>query len=765
MWLDIPGASFVICYWKFLAGSASYTIAAMWKSCKPNEDAPPGVESLKPVKYLLPTINLGFLGNVVVAGLNFFSFILDLFSWGESTLAARKLALHKEIKADIVSKTKGSITLRGKREQRAIQKEFDSLNITTMHQVFSLPIRKNGSRHCLGTRQVLSEEEHIQPDGKSLKKVNLGSYTWLTYAEVDHIAKSFSLGLTKFGLAPRGKICIFAETRAEWLIAAVAAFKNSYQVVTLYATLGEEGVLHALNETECPVVLTSAELLPKFKSILEKTPHIKHLIFMEHPIKATNTSGLSSKVEIHQFKEVVEIGKKLGGAELRPPLPDDVAIIMYTSGSTGTPKGVLLSHRNIVASLYGMTDAMGDTSDRDTYLAYLPLAHVLELVSESLCFFSRVPIGYSSPLTLTDKSPKIMAGTTGDAGIIQPTLMVSVPLVLDRIYKVVLDQVNGSSKIKQAVFYWAYDYKLKWYYKGYSCPKVDALIMKKTREILGGRVRVMGCGGAQLSQETQEFAKICLCLPFLGIGYGLTETCGGSATSMVADLSVGRIGPPFQCCNIRLIDWDEGNYSVQDQPFPRGEICIGGPNVAMGYLKEDDASKDDFFEEGGTRWFRTGDIGQLESDGSFRIIDRKKDLVKLPMGEYLSLGKVESILKTCPYIDNICIVGDSLKNFCIALIVPNEKLMMEVAFRLNKDNITWEQMCSDGQIEAFYLQVVQDFCKSAKLYKYEIPAAIKICSEIWTPDNAMITTTFKLRRRVVQERYQTDIDYIYARLT
>lgn len=91
--------------------------------------------------------------------------------------------------------------------------------------------------------------------------------------------------------------------------------------------------------------------------------------------------------------------------------------------------------------------------------------------------------------------------------------------------------------------------------------------------------------------------------------------------------------------------------------------------------------------------------------------------------------------------------------------------MMEVAFRLNKDNITWEQMCSDGQIEAFYLQVVQDFCKSAKLYKYEIPAAIKICSEIWTPDNAMITTTFKLRRRVVQERYQTDIDYIYARLT
>ncbi|XP_035716829.1 long-chain-fatty-acid--CoA ligase 4 [Folsomia candida] len=216
---------------------------------------------------------------------------------------------------------------------------------------------------------------------------------------------------------------------------------------------------------------------------------------MEHQIKVTNTSGFSGQVEIHMFKDVVEIGKNLSGAELRPRLPDDVAIIMYTSGSTGTPKGVLLSHKNLVTSLYGMTDAMGHISDQDTYLAYLPLAHVLELVCESLCFFSRVPIGYSSPLTLTDKSPKILAGTTGDVGIIRPTLLVSVPLVLDRIYKMVLDEVNGSSKIKQAVFYWAYDYKLKWYYNGYSCSKVDTLIMKKTKEILGGRVRVMGSGG------------------------------------------------------------------------------------------------------------------------------------------------------------------------------------------------------------------------------------------------------------------------------
>ena len=137
--------------------------------------------------------------------------------------------------------------------------------------------------------------------------------------------------------------------------------------------------------------------------------------------------------------------------------------------------------------------------------------------------------------------------------------------------------------------------------------------------------------------------------------------------------SVGRVGPPVQGVKIKLVNWEEGNYRVSDQPCPRGEIYIGGNNVAAGYYKNEEKTKEEFYtDEEGTRWFKTGDIGQFESDGTLRIVDRKKDLVKLQFGEYVSLGKVESLMKTHPAIQNICVCGDSSKSFVVCLVIPSQ---------------------------------------------------------------------------------------------
>lgn len=170
----------------------------------------------------------------------------------------------------------------------------------------------------------------------------------------------------------------------------------------------------------------------------------------------------------------------------------------------------------------------------------------------------------------------------------------------------------------------------------------------------GGRIRVILTGGAPLSPESHRFIRNCMGCPLLQ-GYGLTETAACATIMQLEEGTVGRVGPPVQGINIRLENWEEGNYRVTDSPRPRGEILIGGGqlaqlaskyvsgggNVAAGYYRNPEKTEEEFYTDAaGRRWFRSGDIGRVEEDGTLSIIDRKKDLVKLQYGEYVSLGKV-----------------------------------------------------------------------------------------------------------------------------
>lgn len=213
------------------------------------------------------------------------------------------------------------------------------------------------------------------------------------------------------------------------------------------------------------------------------------------------------------------------------PTADDIAIIMYTSGSTGTPKGVLLSHRNVSVAMMAFSDALGAVYPDDIYLGYLPLAHVLELMCEAICFLSGIPIGYSSPLTMTDQSSKIKRGCKGDASVLRPTIMASVPLVLDRIYKGIQEKMQSGGSAKKAIFNFFYNYKLKWYHRGYQTPLTNKLIFKPIKSLVGGKVRLLASGGAPLAPDVHEFIRTSLCVPLLQ-GYGLTETAACAAISL-----------------------------------------------------------------------------------------------------------------------------------------------------------------------------------------------------------------------------------------
>ncbi|XP_029964236.1 long-chain-fatty-acid--CoA ligase 3a [Salarias fasciatus] len=632
----------------------------------------------------------------------------------------------------------------------------------TLDKMFEYAVARFPLRHCLGTREVISEEDERQSNGKVFKKVVLGEYRWLSYEDTLTAATRLGSGLASLGQQPKSNIAIFCETRAEWLIAAQACFAYNFPLVTLYSTLGGPAVAHGLNETQVTHIITSRELLEtRLKAILVEVPRLQHIIVVDDT--PTTWPGFPRGVSIHNMAAVQKLGARPenASAERKPPLPSDIAVIMYTSGSTGVPKGVVISHSNIIAGITGMAERIPNLCEEDTYIGYLPLAHVLELSAELVCVAYGCRIGYSSPQTLADQSTKIKKGSKGDTSVLRPTLMAAVPEIMDRIYKNVMTKVEEMSCVQRTLFILSYNYKLEQLAKGYSTPLCDRLVFSKIRSLLGGQTRVLLSGGAPLSAATQRFMNVCLCCP-VGQGYGLTETCGAGTISELWDYSTGRVGGPLVCCEIKLKDWVEGGYRSTDKPHPRGEILIGGPNVTMGYYKKEAKNQVDFIVDGnGQRWFCTGDIGEFQEDGCLKIIDRKKDLVKLQAGEYISLGKVEAMLKNCPLIDNICAYANSGETYVIGFVVPNQKQLQVLAQQYDIRG-SWEDLCSSKAMEELVLKVITEAALAAQLERFEIPRKICLCPEPWTPETGLVTDAFKLKRKELKTRYLDDIERMYG---
>ncbi|KAG8144391.1 hypothetical protein E2320_012913, partial [Naja naja] len=619
----------------------------------------------------------------------------------------KKKTMAKRLKAKPTSDSPGS-------PYRSISHMESLANIDfpgadTLDKLFDLAVTKFGKKDCVGTRELI-----------------LGNYRWLNYEETNQKVKHFGSGLVALGLQPKSTVAVFCETRAEWFIAAQSCFRYNFPLVTLYATLGEEAVTYGLNESEASFLITSLDLLEsKLKNVLSKIPCLKYIIYVDN--KTINKSEYPKGLEIHNMQAVEELGAK----------PENyMALVMYTSGSTGRPKGVMMVHENLIAGMTGQCERIPGLGPNDTYIGYLPLAHVLELTAEISCITYGCRIGYSSPLTLSDQSSKIKKGSKGDCTVLKPTLMAAVPEIMDRIYKNVMSKVQEMNYFQKTLFKIGYDYKLEQIKRGYDAPLCNLLLFKKVKALLGGNVRMMLSGGAPLSSQTQRFMNICFCCP-VGQGYGLTETCGAGTIT-------------------------EGGYTTRDLPHPRGEIVIGGPNVSMGYFRDDEKTAEDFIVDvKGQRWFCTGDIGEFHSDGCLQIIDRKKDLVKLQAGEYVSLGKVEAALKNCPLIDNICAYAKSNQSYVISFVVPNQKKLMALAEQRGMSD-NWINICNNPVMESEVLKEIKAMANKMKLERFEVPIKVRLSPEPWTPETGLVTDAFKLKRKELKNHYLNDIERMYG---
>lgn len=624
----------------------------------------------------------------------------------------------------------------------------------------SATVSRRGNANAAGVRpliKMVQEKTRVHGQEKTWEYPQLGAYEWFSYSEVSEMVDNIGSALASFGLQKTDHVGLFEETRLEWTVAAHATWRQGQSILTVYANLGEEALVYALDLGEVKAIVLNAKSLGLIVSVADQLKKLKYIIYTDEAEESKLADAKKAGLEVYSWAEAIALGKK-NPSPARPPVADDLAMVMFTSGTTGMPKGVMLKHSQNIAAIAGAAEilvtSIGITADRDTYISYLPLAHILALIVHSALFYVGVPIGYGSPRSLTDSTVR---ECLGDLRELRPTLFVGVPTVYERI-KAGIERKLRASPVAHKVFKTAF--ALKKFLKRFGLPTLllDAIVFNKLKREVGGRVRAWVSGGAAISAPVIDFMETSFGIHLLQ-GYGLTETSGPSTVQELSDWRRGSVGAPLPSTRIKLVDVPDMNYLHTSNP-PRGEIWIGGNNVSSGYYKNEEETNKAFIDG----WFRTGDVGEWTPEGTLKIIDRIKNLVKPPHGEYIALESIESRYRNCQFVEHICAYVDSEHNEVVAVVQPNKLSLEAWAAKNGVDTSDYGDLCHDPKTNAAILKSLQETARQYKLKSIETVRAVHVTADLWTPDNDMLTAAQKLKRNNVIKEYREDIDKMYAKL-
>lgn len=572
---------------------------------------------------------------------------------------------------------------------------------------------------------------------RNLERVMLyreaGIWQPISSADLRRSVAGVAAALREWGVSKGDRVAILSENRPEWSIADFASLLLGAVTVPVYSTLTPEQTAYTLSDSGAGVIFVSTEhQLRKVQAILPQTG-IKKIVVMD---AVQLSSDLLANCVL--MGGLMKGGPDRLGGEIesiaRSIQPDDLATIIYTSGTTGTSKGAMLTHGNMASnlnfSLLGFDMRAGLTS-----ISFLPLSHVTARHVDFAMLYYGVVLAYCP---FIENLPTALRE-------VRPSLCVAVPRVYEKIYAKTESQAHGL--LKRSIYQWAISvgraHKAVILAGGtpasFSWKLANRLVFSKIREGLGGRVETFISGGAPLGRELAEWYAT------VGIriheGYGLTETSPVIAVNTPVNHRIGTVGKTLTNVEVRIAN--------------DGEILVRGPSVFKEYWSRPEETRNAFEDN----WFKTGDIGHIDADGYLSVTDRKKELIKTSGGKFIAPQPIENSLKLSPLVGTPVVVGDKRKFVC-ALISPNFVVLEEWARTNGVEFSSRVELISDTKVRALYEGIVEDV--NQNLARFEKLKRVIVVADEFTQENGALTPSMKLRRRVVEERYRSQIDQLYA---
>ncbi|KAI9149871.1 medium-chain fatty acid-CoA ligase faa2 [Blastocladiella emersonii ATCC 22665] len=614
----------------------------------------------------------------------------------------------------------------------------------TIWATFARSAKLYGSRPYLGHRPIVN--------GTALP------YVWQTYAEVANRVNHLGSALVAKKLKAGANVGIYSINCPEWMISALALFRQSMVSVPLYDTLGDEAIVHIISQTEIELAFVSVAKLNNLFKVRAQIPTLRTIVTFGEVGEEVVNKATSLGIELISLYEMEHLGAKAPAPE-NPPEPSTISTICYTSGTTGPhPKGAVLTHHMSVSTNNAVTTAMNagkfpTFANGGVHFSYLPLAHVFENTVQVFAIQHGGCVGFYQGDTL-----KILE----DIQELKPTCFISVPRLLNRIYDKVWAGVRAKGGIGETLFNMAYNAKLESLKNGYNTSLLwDTLVFSKIRALLGGRVSFVLTGSAPLSPEVMQFLRVALGVEVIE-GYGQTEVHAAACITWSGDYEAGHVGVPLPCNEVKLIDVPSMNYTSKDKPFPRGEICIRGHNSFKGYYKEPEKSAEAVDKDG---WVHTGDVGMWDARGRLVIIDRVKNIFKLSQGEYVAPERVEGVYQQHPIVAQAFLYGHSLESYTVTVVVPDEPEFIKWAvanqFAPSVEAADYKALAANPEVVKKALATLQEHGRALGLKGFENPRALHLETVPFSVENNLLTPTFKLRRHDARAYYQEILDGLY----